>query len=220
MEIARSPATSTADAIKNATIMSEPPTAPHRPPSPLHLTNIEAHTTSLSVGIKRMDTSLGTSMPTPDLPRLEKCCYRAQQSRIHPPAGAPSFCPSLTPSWAQPPPSDLPRRSPPKRAPTVTTLAANPALVAISDDVRVPMENPTNAPVRHHLLIPSLSEDNVPTMSLRPSTLGPLSVVQAWLEAAVQHKAATLQKGYSTRTCRQSTTTIPTIHDFHPTRNS
>ena len=51
-----------------------------------------------------------------------------------------------------------------------------------------------NVPVRPHLLTPSLLEDNVPTMSLRPSTVGPLSAVQAWLEAAIQHKAATPSK--------------------------
>ena len=56
------------------------------------------------------------------------------------------------------------------------------------------MEDPTNVPVRPHVLTPSLSEDNVPTMSLHPFTVGPLSAVQAWLEAAVQHKAATSSK--------------------------
>ena len=49
-------------------------------------------------------------------------------------------------------------------------------------------------------------------MSARTSTTGPLSAVQAWLEAAVQRKAATpSKKGLSTSAA------IPTIHDAHPT---
>ena len=52
-------------------------------------------------------------------------------------------------------------------------------------------------------------------MSLRPSTIGPLSAVQAWLEAAVQRKAATPSKGGTPREPVDKAT-IPTIHDAHP----
>ena len=72
-----------------------------------------------------------------------------RSTTLYPPSDRSAIlCPLLTPSWAQPPPSDLPHCRPPKRAPTFTTLTANPALVAISDDVRVLMEDPTNVPVR------------------------------------------------------------------------
>ena len=67
MEITRSLAASTADVKKKNQRVSLPP----RLTVPLHLTSVEAYTTSLSVEIKHMDTSLDAFMPAPDLPRAD-----------------------------------------------------------------------------------------------------------------------------------------------------